>query len=477
MAFWLIACPLLAAAVAFAVPSNRWRPLVVPAGAALHLLLTVRALQMPTVSAWGRWLLLDPLGEFFLGYVSVFFLLCALYVPGYLAHRQTRPNRVFCACMLLALGLMTLVILSHHLGLMWVAVETMTLVVAPSLYFNHNPRSLEATWKYLVICSVGVALALMGSFFIAYAGLYSGLKSTLLFDELVQEAPQLSLPWLRAAFVLLFVGYGTKMGLAPMHTWKPDAYGESPGVIGALMAGGQTSCAFLAILRFYQISSLAHDEAFVQRIMVFMGLLSMGLAALFMVRQRDIKRLLAYSSVEHMGMLVFGIGIGGTAVAGSLLHVIHNGLTKGVLFLAAANIHRAYGTKFAADLQGVLRRLPFSGAMFLAGFFAITGSPPFAPFVSEFQILAASFAGGHYVSGALFVLLLFAVFVGMGSTVVALSFGRPSEPASATGFQDGPATGIPILLAMALVVVLGVYNPPELVEGLNRAARFLTTVQ
>jgi hydrogenase-4 component F len=319
----------------------------------------------------------------------------------------------------------------------------------------------------------------MGSFFIAYAGLYAGVKSTLLFDELVQEAPRLqsSLPWLRAAFVLLFVGYGTKMGLAPMHTWKPDAYGEAPGVIGALMAGGQTSCAFLAILRFYQIANLAGDGAFVRQIMVFVGLFSMGLAAVFMVRQRDIKRLLAYSSIEHMGMLVFGIGIGGTAVLGSLLHVVHNGFTKTVLFLSAANIHRAYGSKFAGDLQGVLRRLPFSGAMFLAGFFAITGSPPFAPFVSEFQMLSASFAGGHYVSGSLFLLLLFAVFVGMGATIVAVSFGRPSAPVLATDFQDSPATGFPILLAMALVVLLGVYNPHALIDSLNHAERFLTIVK
>src|SRR5262249_2339270 len=155
----------------------------------------------------------------------------------------------------------------------------------------------------------------------------------------------LSAPWLHAAFALLFVGYGTKMGLAPMHTWKPDAYGEAPGVVGTLLAGGTTSCAFLSILRVYRICSAGPDAAYGRQGMIVMGLVSMAVAAVFMVRQRDFKRMLAYSSVEHMGILVLGVGIGGMAVFGALLHLINNGLTKGVLFLSAGNIHRAYGSK------------------------------------------------------------------------------------------------------------------------------------
>src|SRR5262249_22618955 len=205
------------------------------------------------VTALDDWLLLDPLGRVFLTFQSVLFFLCSLYAPGYLALRSDRSNRVFCANLLLSLAMMTLVSLSHHLGLLWVAMEATTLVSATSIYFNHNARSLEATWKYLLLCSVGIALALLGSLFLAYASVKAGLKSTLLFDDLVRGGPDLSAPWVHAAFVLLFIGYGTKMGLAPMHTWKPDAYGEAPGLVGVLLAGGVTSCAFLAILRLYQI--------------------------------------------------------------------------------------------------------------------------------------------------------------------------------------------------------------------------------
>jgi hydrogenase-4 component F len=475
MAVLLILFPLCMAALAFAIPSNRWRPYVLPAGGLVQVGLMARALQSPQVEAFQRWLLLDPLSKVFLLLISVLFFLCACYAPGYLAQRQERQNRVLCMCLFLSLSMMTLVILSHHLGLMWVAMEATTLVSATGLYFNHNRLSLEATWKYLLICSVGIALALMGSFFLAYSALHDDHTSTLLFDDLVRQAPQLSLPWLHAAFILLFVGYGTKMGLAPMHTWKPDAYGEAPGMIGALLAGGLTNCAFLAILRFVHISNAAGEGAFARQILVLMGLLSMAAGAVFMARQRDFKRMLAYSSVEHMGILVFGIGIGGGAVFGALLHALNNGLTKGVLFLSAGNMHRAYGSKLTADVQGALQRLPVSGSLFLAGFLAITGSPPFGPFVSEFQILTGAFHGGHYVAGGLFGALLLIVFIGMGAIVVEMMFGRPSAAAAATPYHDTFATGAPIVACMALVVLLGVYLPPPLANILHEAAAFLET--
>src|SRR5207245_1753542 len=256
------------------------------------------------------------------------------------------------------------------------------------------------------------------------------MESTLLFDQLVKDAPKLShdsQQWLHAAFVLLFIGYGTKMGLAPMHTWKPDAYGEAPGIVGTLLAGGVTSRAFLAILRVYQICRAGSEAEFAREIMIFIGLLSMAVAAVFMARQRDFKRMLAYSSVEHMGILVLGIGIGGLAVYGALLHLINNGLTKGVLFLSAGNMHRAYGSKLTDDVRGALKRVPLSGALFLAGFLAITGSPPFGPFVSEFTIVNAAVGSGQFLAGGLFLLLLGIVFIGMGATVLAVVQGNPPE--------------------------------------------------
>jgi hydrogenase-4 component F len=263
------------------------------------------------------------------------------------------------------------------------------------------------------------------------------------------------------------------MGLAPMHTWKPDAYGEAPGLVGALLAGGVTSCSFLAVLRFFQITHAAGDAAFAREIMIFMGLLSMGFAAVFMVRQRDFKRMLAYSSVEHMGILVLGVGVGGLATFGALLHLINNALTKGVLFLSAGNIHRAYGSKYADEVTGAIRRLPLSGSLFLAGFLAITGSPPGGPFLSEFTIVNGAFSGGHVGVGALFLLLMGIIFIGMGATVLRVVQGEPPPGAAETTFHDSFQTGAPILACMALVVLLGVYIPPPLDRLLRDAVSFL----
>jgi hydrogenase-4 component F len=477
MIYLPILLPLLMAVVAFALTSDRWRPWLLPLGALGHLALAFGTILLSAdgsvISGLGGWLLLDALGKLILGFLSLFFFLCSLYVPGYLALRPERPNRIFCANLFVVQAMMTLVTLSYHLGLMWVAMEATTLASAPLLYFNHSGRSLEATWKYLLIGSVGIALALFGSFFLAYASLKAGLNSTLLFDHLLADAQRLSPPWVHAAFVLLFIGYGTKMGLAPMHTWKPDAYGEAPGVVGAILAGGVTSCAFLAILRVYQICRGGPDPEFPREIMIFMGLLSMAIAAVFMARQRDFKRMLAYSSIEHMGILVLGIGIGGLAVYGALLHLINNGLTKGVLFLSAGNIHRAYGSKVTDEVRGAIRRVPLSAALFLAGFLAITGSPPFGPFVSEFTIVSAAASSGQYLAAGLLLFLLAIIFIGMGATVLTVVQGNPTEPRVTSRFRDSAGTCGPILLFMALVLLLGLYIPSPLESLLREAAASL----
>ena len=473
MAFILILLPLLMAALAAALPSNRLRPWLLPATGLAHFALTALALARPDLTVSAAWLVLDPLGKLILLVVSTLFLFCSVYAVGYLRARDERPNRIFCVCLMSFLGLMSLVTWSHHLGLLWVAIEGTTLVTAPLIFFNHTQRSIEATWKYMLVGSVGIALALLGTFFLAYAALHAGIEASLTVEDLLRHAPRLSKPWLHAAFVLLLVGYGTKMGLAPMHTWKPDAYGEAPGVVGAILAGGVTSCAFLALLRAYHICVAAGEGAYVSRLLLFMGLLSMAVASLFMVGQRDFKRMLAYSSVEHMGILVLGLGIGSAALFGTLLHVVTNGLTKGVLFLSAGNIHRAYGSKSTEQVCGAMRRLPLSGTLFLAGFLAITGSPPFGPFISEFAILNGAFDAGHLAIGGLFLCLLLVVFIGMGATVLNVVQGRASFAARNTPYRESWLTGAPIVGLMLLVLLVGLYLPAPLTRLIRGAALFL----
>ena len=464
--------PVAWAALAVAVPSNRWRAYVLPAAGSAQLAVVLALLGREHAAVAGGWIVLDPLAKVVILTLAVLFAFCAFYAPAYLRVREDRPNRLFCGGLLGLLAMLTLVPMVHHLGLMWVALEATTLVSAPLLYFNQTPRALEAAWKYLLICSVGIALALLGSFFLAYAALKGGHVSTLLFDDLVASAGALSVPWLHAAFVTLLVGYGTKMGLAPMHTWKPDAYGEAPGIVGAMMAGGVTSCAYVAILRFSTIVHAAGEHAFAGPIMVAIGLLSMAVGAAFMVRQKDLKRLLAYSSVEHMGILIIGAGIGGVALFGALLHLLNNALAKGVLFLSSGNIHRAYGSKNTDRVSGALARVPWSAALLLAGFVAVAGSPPFGPFVSAFTILRAVFAGEHFVVAASMLVLLMAAFIGMGGTILAVVQGEPPAEVPVE-HAESPALVAPIVALLAVVVMLGVFVPAPLVELLQRAAAYV----
>jgi hydrogenase-4 component F len=463
----------LAAILALTVPSNRWRPWLVPTTAAVHVCLVLAILRGHTTPEANGWLAIDPPGRVVLLLISVLFLICSFYTAGYLRYRADHDNRIFCACLLAFLGSISTVICTDNLGLMWVAMEATTLATAPLIYFNHTPQSLEATWKYLVICSVGIALALLGSFFMAYAALLKGMTPSLGIPDLLQQAPHLNPIWLKVGFVFLLVGYGTKMGLAPMHSWLPDAHGESPAPVSAMFSGALISSAFLMVVRSENILRAGGDGAFASTLLIMLGLLSMLVAAIFIVGQKDLKRMLAYSSVEHMGILALGLGFGGIALVGAMLHVMNNGLSKGALFLSVGNIDLAYGGKTTQDVQGAMRRLPLSGTVFLLGFLAITGSPPFGPFVSEFMILNGGFAAGHYIVGAAVVLLLLIIFLGMGRIVLSAVLGRPKSPGVKHGYHEGWLRGAPVLVSLVLVLLLGLYLPPPLLSLLNHAGAYL----
>lgn len=470
----LVLLPLGGALLAWLVPDNRLRPLILPSIAIPHLLFSLYLIGRQTEAAHGGWIHLDPLGKITLLAISSLFAVCSVYAVGYLAYRQDRSNRVLCLGLLVCLAAMSLVTLCQHLGLLWVAVEATTVSMAPLIYFNRNARSIEATWKYLMICSVGIALALLGLLFLAYATHVAHQEATLLLPDLLKAAPGLHRSWLHAAFIFLLVGYGSKMGLAPLHTWKPDAYGEAPGLVGALLAGGLVSCAFLAILRVYQVCLASVVElAFFQNALIVLGLLSMAVAAVFMARQHDFKRMLAYSSVEHVGILAVGLGIGKGALFGVLFHLINNGLTKGVLFLSSGNIHRSYGGKTTEVVQGALTRLPWSGGLFLAGFIAITGSPPFAPFVSEFSIISATFATGNYLVGGLFLLFLAIIFIGMALTVLPMVMGTPRDDLGQQVYRDSLLTVGPPLVTMLLMLWFGIWPPEALLQLLRDGAVLL----
>lgn len=485
----LILVPALAGLAAFIMRSDHVRRALLVLTALLHCGLVVLAWVERPTPLWSGWLSLDAPGLLFLSIISVLFLVAAIYAVGYL-HRESRgirkdffeenvlftnePEAVFTGCLLLFLATMTLVTISQHFGLLWVAIEATTLASAPLIYFHRHHRSLEATWKYLMVCSVGIALALLGNLLLAVAAVGpSGEPIPMVLRDLIQHGSHLNIAWLKAAFLFIFVGYGTKMGLAPLHTWLPDAHSESPSVVSALLSGALLNCAFLGILRAQQVCVAAGEKAFAQDLWLGFGILSIVLAAVFIVGQTDYKRMLAYSSVEHMGILSLGVGLGGAGVFGALLHTVNHALTKAMLFLVAGNILRIYRTKSTTDVHGVVQLLPISGTLWMMGFLAITGSPPFGPFLSKFTILKAAFDQGQTFIAIVYVAFLTLIFLGMATAVLHMAQGVPSAHIDdRTRSEILLAVAPPVLLAL-LVFVLGIYVPPFFSALLQEAARAL----
>ncbi|MBI5630697.1 MAG: hydrogenase [Elusimicrobia bacterium] len=475
----LVGIPVLIGLAALAISSDERRPWILPFGFTVHAAAVSACWKSLPPAAASGWFYIDQLDLVVLSLSSALFVICSIYCLEYLRLRKDRHNRLFTACLSFILAAVTLVCVSRHMGLLWVGMEAATLAAAPLVHFNHNERSLEATWKYLMMGSLGIGLALLGTFFLALSALpYQGPGDPLVIDTLLSRAGTLSVPWLKGAFIFLLVGYGTKMGLAPLHSWKPDTYGEAPGVAGVILAGVVTSTAFLGILRAFQVCAAAGLADFARDLLVLMGLLSIATAAAFIIGQRDFKRMLAYSSVEHMGILALGVGLGPAGSSAALLHLINNGLTKGVLFLAAGNIHRAFGGKTMDHARGALRRAPISATLFLLGFVAITGSPPFAPFVSEFSILRAAVNGGRLGVAIGFVALLAVIFIGMATTVLSVVYGVPPDKESKQAARgDSPLLVAAPMAFMAGVVFLGLWLPGWLTSVLGDAARLLNGSQ
>ncbi|RPH93772.1 NADH dehydrogenase FAD-containing subunit [candidate division KSB1 bacterium] len=468
------------------IRSDYLRRIVLISAAAIHLFFAVTSGHAPAVLS--GWLALDALGQLFLCIVSVLFLIASIYGVGYLAREKgtakqglfdaelgtllvNSPESLLTGCLLFFLSAMTLVCVSNHLGLLWVAIEATTLASAPMIYFHHRRQSLEAAWKYLLICSIGIALALFGNFLLAVStSTVHGGELPLLLDQLLRNASSFHPQWLKPAFIFLLVGYGTKMGLAPLHTWLPDAHSESPSFVSALLSGALLNCAFLGILRAQQILTAAGLAFFGQELLVGFGLLSMGFAAAFIVQQPDYKRMLAYSSVEHMGILALGVGLGGTAVFGAMFHAVNHSLTKGMLFLIAGNILSVMRTKTASDIRGLSRLIPFTAALWMAGFLAITGSPPFGTFLSEFTILKSALEQGHYIVAIAYLLILSVVFIAMASIIVRMVQGNPLRNPEPRASREPWLMILPPLFLCMLIVILGLYMPPALERLLLDAA-------
>ncbi len=482
----LILVPAITGAAAFFIPSTAFRRALLVFVAFAHAAMTGVAWRWNPAPALSGWLMMDDAGLLFLSITSGLFLAASVYALGYLAREskdevtdleehflfRNAPEAGFIGCLLLFLAAMTLVTVSRHFGLLWIAVEATTLVSAPLIYFHRHHRSLEATWKYLLICSVGIALALLGNFFLGVsAASINGGQASLVIDELLPRARSLNPAWLKAAFALMLVGYGTKMGLAPLHTWLPDAHSESPSLVSALLSGALLNCAFLGVVRIQQVCNAGGQGQFSQDALLALGLMSVAVAAVFLVGQTDFKRLLAYSSVEHMGLLAIGFGLGQAGVFGAFLHAVNHSLVKAMLFLLAGNVLSCYGTKSIAQVRGLLRSSPGTGVLWVAGFLAITGTPPFGLFFSKFIILKAAFDHGQLFVGIALLVLLAVIFIAMATACLGMAQGSAE---SSTARATGPCrwlTLVPSAALAAVALALGIGIPDSLNHLLSMAVR------
>lgn len=477
----LIIGPLIAGLASFFIRNDRYRRVLALFCSGAHLFFTGLTFFRAQSVLLSGWFALDAPGFIFLAITSLLFFGAALYAVKYLddEKRHSRDDgiedkanvneAVFTGCFLFLLSTMTIVIFSQHIAVLWVAIEATTLASAPLIYFHRTKRSLEATWKYLLICSVGIALALFGIFFLGVAN--KGATGMLL-KKMIQNASLMDASWLKASFLLLFVGYGTKMGLAPFHTWLPDAHSEAPSVISALLSGALLNCAFLGILRGYQICAAAGLSVYCREIFVLFGLISLLFAAVFILGQKDYKRMLAYSSVEHMGIITLGIGLGGGAVFGALVNMLGHSLTKVGLFFIAGNILSYYGTKNIAAIKGLaFGKTRSLGILWLAGFLLITGTPPSAIFFGKFMILKEALLQRHYWVTFIFLFALGVVFIGMAQIFVSMTQGaqcgnKNDNPVDPGGFLKTA----PSVLFFILAVFIGLYVPAWLTQALAGAA-------
>lgn len=472
----LVILPALLGLIALWARRTRAALSLLLAGSSLHAVGTAALWAIRPAPRWGTLLELDATGLLFLSITSAVFLAACVYAVPYLLHgthdTQATPHR-FVPCLLWFLAAMTLVCVTQNLALLWAAVEATTLASAPLIYFYRRPGALEAAWKYLLLCSVGIALALLGVFFLGVAASAApGGRVDLTVRGLSLVAPAMSRPWLVAAFVLALVGFGTKMGLVPLHSWLPDAHSQAPSPVSALLSGALLNGAFLAILRFLHVCAASGDAAFARNLLLVFGFGSMAVAAAFLVRQRDYKRLLAYSSIENMGILCVGAGLGTGAAYGAMLHAVNHSFCKAALFFLAGNVLREFSTTEAGEVRGVIRRLPVTGGLLLVLLFAIGGAPPSGTFWSKFMIFRAAMEGRDAWLGVLFAVLVTIAFLGMAATLLPMIYGRGSESAAPRRAEAPLSVAAPVALA-AGVIALGFAIPPAFAEVLTEAARTL----
>ena len=434
-----------------------------------------------TVTALGGFLRADGLSVLVIGLTAFVGLVCAIYAVGYF-RRDLQQGRIteaqlrrYYALTPLFMCAMLLAPMADNLGVMWVAIESTTLASVLLVTFYNQKTSFEAGWKYIIIGSVGISLALFGTI-ITYSsavlvlGEHAGQGMS--WSVLVAIADKFNPTSMRLAFVLVLIGYGTKAGLAPMHTWKPDAYAEAPVPAATLLGAAFINCAIYSIMRFDVLAEKCVGHDFPSHLLIGFGLFSILLAAPFVLVQRNFRRLLAYSSIDHAGIMVAALGFGGKLGAlGAVLHMLFHGVTKPLMFFCAGNVQQQFGSPHFRKVHGVIHTLPWTGGLFLMATFAVTGTPPFSVFQSEFTALSAAWAADHGWAAGLFVLGVVTVFVGFLVHMTGMNLGAMQEAAPPA--RECPWKLSAMLLVTLAILTLAIWLPLPIFQLVQRSAEIV----
>ena len=478
----ILAVPLLAAGVSLLAGWRVGRVVSVLAAAAAFVLAVAAAIHVDdgaTIRGAHGWLRLDALGAVFLVATGLLYAAAAIFSVGYFAGQEAEAGfagyaRRYWVLLNLFGWSMLLVPVAADFGSLWVAVELTTIISALLVAIDRTDAALEAAWKYVLIASCGLGIALLAIILLYGAGTARlGTDYVPRFDTLLPVASHFSSTAVRLSFVLAIVGFGTKVGFVPTHTWLPDAHSEAPAPVSALLSGALLAAALYAILRFFQVAVAAGSRTFAEHVLLVFGVVSLAAASLFVLRQTNFKRLLAYSSIEHMGIVALGVGFGAPlAVAGALLHVLTHASAKGLAFLGSGSLLRRFDTKDISGVSGGATVMPASGSMFLAAALALSALPLSGVFRSEFQIVCGGFASAQYVPVSLLIVLVNVAFFGVVWHVGRMVLSAPKDVADRRGEVSWWMVA-GMAACFVVVIALGVHVPGQLGHLLAGASREL----
>lgn len=426
---------------------------------------------------------MDALSGYILFITTLAFFLVSFYSISYFGEELRRKvislnklklyytlTNAFVLSMIVALT-------TQNMGVMWIAIEATTLASAFLVGFYNNKRAIEAAWKYLIICSVGIAFALMGIILLFYSSTVQLGGSKLLglsWSFLVQNATALDPSILKIAFIFILIGFGTKVGFSPMHTWLPDAHSQAPSPVSALLSGVLLNTAMYGIIRVMTIVNKSlSSSSYTGNLLLFLGILSIGTAAIFVLVQHDYKRILAYSSIEHMGIIALGLGIcTPVSIFAALYHTFNHAMTKSMLFLATGNVYLKYHTKKISSIRGLIKTMPITGIVFCLGIFAIIGMPPFGVFMSEFNTVVAAIFSKNYTVAALLLIFLSMVFAGFIKQLIKMFYGKNLNNEIKKGEIDliGP---IVLVALLCINIFIGIYIPGPFKSLLNNITEII----